>query len=397
MAHELGRLGKGSALGSSGPQERDAHALAPLAIAAICYFFLFGCSSRPRWSFPVAWAFAASAVWVTPRTGLSRGLALAATEVVSLPRKGVDASMDEWGCSSFPLRAARVLRRVERRGGSGDADGSHPNGHFGDLVSRFADYGRLRAHGDEDTATGGGAGTGVTDALSGLPPGSSQGSFHSRFDRLPRRYERLLERIELGRDVRAALARLRALLASASPQLQARVLRLIRMEIRRLERGGLTRREQAAVQRLRRILTRLDAQAGPLAEGGPWSPGQIADAGAASGTAGGGVGGARAGSQSRPDGSPLASRDEPPGDRATPRGALPSPLAPSSALGWLLLLLLLLAGAGCFLLLLSLAPRSSLPSPMGRIVAGRRRQMRTLALTVVLTGLLGVGVVVLLA
>jgi hypothetical protein len=247
------------------------------------------------------------------------------------------------------------------------------------------------------TVTSGSAGSGAADGLSGLASGSSLRKFRSRFDPLPRRYESLLERIELGRDVRAALARLRALLASASPQLRTRILRLIRSEIRRLERGGLTKRERAAAQRLRRLLTRLDAQEVRPTTAGPWSLGQIADVGIGSGMFGGGVAGARAESQSAQAGSQHARTDEGAGEDATPWGALPAPLPPSSALDWLLLLVLLLAGTGCLLLLLSLAPRNSLPSPIGRIVAGRRHQMRTLALTVVLTGLLALGVVVLLA
>jgi hypothetical protein len=83
-----------------------------------------------------------------------------------------------------------------------------------------------------DTATeaagGGGSGatdTGATDTLSGGAQafaGASSGvrpgeTFQSRFDRLPRRYELLLERLELGRSPRAARARLLALLASATP------------------------------------------------------------------------------------------------------------------------------------------------------------------------------------
>src|SRR5687767_9717961 len=118
-----------------------------------------------------------------------------------------------------------------------------------------------------DTATGGG-GSGATDSLSGGAQALAGGSsvvrpgkiFHSRFDPLPRRYELLLERLELGRSPRAARARLLALLASATPELREQVVRLIRMEIRRLERGGLTARERPAVQALRRLLTSLDRQ-----------------------------------------------------------------------------------------------------------------------------------------
>jgi hypothetical protein len=83
---------------------------------------------------------------------------------------------------------------------------------------------------------------------------SNPGSPRTRFDRLPRRYESLLERIELGHHVRASIARLQALLASASPEFRARLLRLIRAEIRRLENGGLSPRERAAVRRLRSLI-----------------------------------------------------------------------------------------------------------------------------------------------
>jgi hypothetical protein len=166
-----------------------------------------------------------------------------------------------------------------------------------------------------DTATeaAGGGGSGATDSgatdtlsggaqalaggLSGVRPGRT---FHSRFDPLPRRYELLLERLELGRSPRAARARLLALLASATPALRERVVRLIRMEIRRLEQGGLTARERPAVQALRRLLRSLDRQVSGETAGAARSPGQSADADTGSaGTRLGGVAGARAGSESR--------------------------------------------------------------------------------------------------
>jgi hypothetical protein len=83
---------------------------------------------------------------------------------------------------------------------------------------------------------------------------SEPGTPRTRFDRLPRRYELLLERIEFGRNPEANLARLRALLASATPELRARVVRLVRLEILRLEEGGVTARERRAVRRLRAVL-----------------------------------------------------------------------------------------------------------------------------------------------
>jgi hypothetical protein len=85
----------------------------------------------------------------------------------------------------------------------------------------------------------------------------ARGSAHTRFDRLPRRYEVLLERIEFGIKLRASIARLRVLFASASPELQFRILRLLRAEIRRLERGGLTNGERGQARRLRHVLSDL--------------------------------------------------------------------------------------------------------------------------------------------
>ena len=100
----------------------------------------------------------------------------------------------------------------------------------------------------------GGSTARTRDATSGR---SNPGSPQTAFNRLPRRYEALLERIEAGRHVRAGIARLRALLASASPQVRAQILRLIGVEIRRLERGGVTPRERAMLERLRRLRSAL--------------------------------------------------------------------------------------------------------------------------------------------
>ena len=66
-------------------------------------------------------------------------------------------------------------------------------------------------------------------------------SYQTRFDRLPHRAEVLLERIELGRNMRANLRRLEALLRH-SPAL--------RDELARLRNGGLTHAERHQVRRL---------------------------------------------------------------------------------------------------------------------------------------------------
>jgi hypothetical protein len=134
------------------------------------------------------------------------------------------------------------------------------------------------------TSTSGGSGGGgarSTSGDSGAPASSRSGdakrsskhpSTRTRFDRLPRRYQVLLERIESGHRVRASIARLRSLLATATPRMRARILRLIRSEIRRLERNGLTRRERGSAQRLRRLLAKLTAQPSPASAAAAVSP-----------------------------------------------------------------------------------------------------------------------------
>lgn len=84
--------------------------------------------------------------------------------------------------------------------------------------------------------------------------GSSNGSGErTRFDRLPRRYEVLLERILRGRGINANLERLERALASASPELRARIERLVRREIAALRRGGVTPQDRRRIERLRRV------------------------------------------------------------------------------------------------------------------------------------------------
>jgi hypothetical protein len=85
----------------------------------------------------------------------------------------------------------------------------------------------------------------------------------SRFDRLPPRFERLLERIEMGRNVRANLRRLERALASASPELRRRVLRLLGAEIARLRRAGVTPAERRRIARLQQVRRELTHRTGP--------------------------------------------------------------------------------------------------------------------------------------
>jgi hypothetical protein len=101
--------------------------------------------------------------------------------------------------------------------------------------------------------------------------GASRPRIKTRFDRLPRRLETLLERIELGQNVRANLRRLERALASASPEMRTRVLRLIRAEIARLRRGGTTPRDRRRVERLRFALEMLTRGSPPAAELSPTS------------------------------------------------------------------------------------------------------------------------------
>jgi hypothetical protein len=230
------------------------------------------------------------------------------------------------------------------------------------------------------SATSGGSGatnavSGATDAVSGSATDSNQGSPHTRFDRLPRRYESLLERIESGRNVRANIARLGALLASSSPQLRARVMRFIRLEIRRLEKGGLTRRERAAVQRLRTLLTTLQGQASRPATQA-FSLGRAEASRTFSGTvSAGGVSAATAGSESGSGRRPTRGRDE--AGSASPR--LPLPLLPPSWEPPYLLLLLVWVAIVCLVLLLIGPRRHLLPSTVRGMVEVRRPQVLALA------------------
>jgi hypothetical protein len=217
------------------------------------------------------------------------------------------------------------------------------------------------------TSSGADGGSGSTngDASSRSATDSNRGSPHTRFDRLPRRYESLLERIESGRHVRANIARLRALLASASPQLRARVMRFIRLEIRRLERGGLTRRERAAVQRLGTLLTRLQGQVPRPALQAPLSLGRVEGSPASRG----GVAAATARSESGLAGSrPTSGRDE--ASSTSPRLRLP--LLPPSWHPPYLVLILLWAAITCLVLLLTGQRRHLLSSHVRGVVEVRR-------------------------
>jgi hypothetical protein len=88
-------------------------------------------------------------------------------------------------------------------------------------------------------------------------------AFRTKFDRLPPRLERLLERIELGRNVRANLRRLEQALASLSVRERARLLRLLNAEIRRLRADGVSTAERRRIARLVRARATITAQPAP--------------------------------------------------------------------------------------------------------------------------------------
>jgi hypothetical protein len=116
--------------------------------------------------------------------------------------------------------------------------------------------------GDSTDRLGDTAGDGLDSgtALAGASPGKA---FRTRFDRLPPRLERLLERIELGRNVRANLRRLERALASASVRDRARLLRLLNAEIRRLRADGVSPAERRSIERLIRTRATISALSVP--------------------------------------------------------------------------------------------------------------------------------------
>jgi hypothetical protein len=124
----------------------------------------------------------------------------------------------------------------------------------------------------EGTISDGSGGSSRESAASSPSPGKE---FRSRFDRLPPRLERLLERIELGRNVRANLRRLQEALASLSAQDRARVLRLLNAEIRQLRANGVSATERKRIERLIRVrgaLTGLRAPTSAAADASTRTP-----------------------------------------------------------------------------------------------------------------------------
>ena len=241
--------------------------------------------------------------------------------------------------------------------------------------------------GSDTSGSSGGSGETTSTSSRQSASASNRGSPRTRFDRLPARYETLLERIESGFRVQASIAQLRALLANASPELRATTLRLIRAEIRRLEKGGLTPKERAAVRRLTPLLKAFQASRLPdrisLRDGTASLP-------AASSYGRAQVAGANTGP-------PLSSERAGSGGDEAERGSgapsgpffpLPSPPGPAY---WLLVLLAAIAGA---LWLGARAPRHVLPTGVRGIVEIRGAEISALATTIGLIAVVGAALLI---
>ncbi len=241
--------------------------------------------------------------------------------------------------------------------------------------------------GSNASVSSGGSGETTSTSSRQSASASNRGSPRTRFDRLPARYETLFERIESGFRVQASIAQLRALLANASPELRATILRLIRAEIRKLEKGGLTPKERAAVRRLTPLLKAFQASRLPdrisLPDGTASLPpassyGRAQVAGANTGPP---LSSERAGS-----GADEAERGS--GAPSGPFFPLPSPPGPAY---WLLVLLAAIAGA---LWLGARAPRHVLPTGLRGIVEIRGAEISALATTIGLIAVVGAALLI---
>ena len=261
-------------------------------------------------------------------------------------------------------------------GGGGGGSGSSPLDSATGSITAVLSGSSGSAAGD--TSSGGGSGSspnsGRSSSSSGDGSASNRGSPRTRFDRLPRQYERLLERIESGVDVRASRARLRALLATASPRLRTQILRLIRQEIRRLRKGGLTHQERAALRRLTPLLKAFEASRPPA----QISPPSTASPPVTSSDAPAQIAGIR--DASLRSERPAASGSG--GSELTPLFPFPLP-SPPGPLYWLSFLLAAIAGC---LWLAARAPRNVLPSGVRGFVEVRGGELSGLAALIAIIG-----------
>ena len=272
---------------------------------------------------------------------------------------------------------------------SGSATTGSVTGSVTNVLSGSTSSGADSTSSSGSNTSGSSGGSGETTSTSSRQSASAsnRGSPRTRFDRLPARYETLLERIESGFRVQASIAQLRALLANASPELRATTLRLIRAEIRRLEKGGLTPKERAAVRRLTPLLKAFQASRLPdrnsLRDGTASLP-------AASSYGRAQVAGANTGP-------PLSSERAGSGGDEAERGSgapsgpffrLPSPPGPAY---WLLVLLAAIAGA---LWLGARAPRHVLPTGVRGILEIRGAEISALATTIGLIAVVGAALLI---
>ena len=319
---------------------------------------------------------AVAGVQLDPADTLSSGQASDLTNSVGDAADGVTGTVDD----AAENVVGTVNDATESVTGGTTSDGGSGSGSS--LLDSATDSITGALSGSSDSGAGGtsgGSGSTSTSSRSSSSSGdgsaSNRGSPRTRFDRLPRQYERLLERIESGVDVRASSARLRALLATASPSLRTQILRLIRQEIRRLRRGGLTHRERAAVRRLTPLLKALVASRPPaeisLPSGAASFPTTSSDGRSQiAGISDASVHTGRP-AESGPSGSKLA-----------PLFPWPLP-SPSGPVYWLPVLL---AGIAGFLWLAARAPRNVLPSAVRGFVDVRGAELSGLAALIAIVG-----------
>ena len=174
--------------------------------------------------------------------------------------------------------------------------------------------------------------------------------------------------------MRASIAKLRALLATASPRLRTQILRLIRQEIRRLRRGGLSHRERAAVRRLKPVINALEASRPPaqiLLPGGTASVPAISSDERAD-----------AGIKDASLRTEHHAQSGPSGSERVPLFPLPLP-SPFGPIYWLPVLL---AAIGGFFWLAARAPRNMLPSAVRGFVEVRGGELSGLAALIAILG-----------
>ena len=139
-----------------------------------------------------------------------------------------------------------------------DATVTTPDDPLGDLSQPGSVGDSTDGLGDSTDGLGDTAGDAVGSGTASARTSAGK-DFRTTFDRLPSRLERLLERIELGRNARANLKRLEQVLGSVSVRERTRLLRLLNAEIRRLRADGVSPAERRRIQRLIRTRAALTA------------------------------------------------------------------------------------------------------------------------------------------